>query len=422
MGTETAMQDVKSLTRMAAAAAVLLGLGLGFGPALAQTTGRNPSHEDILRGFDASALWASREDLGYGATYNPVGMIVKWQKPILYRIDGFRFKPEMITFAIAALQRQAGIAGVEVREAAAGDEANYTIMFRDVERFEMSSGCKASCYMTPRFDHVSGHMISATLQINLSAANLERCIVHEILHGFGLFNHPHRLHSVLSYYTNAFVHDLTEPDEVMLRSLYDARLKPATSRLGALVLADGLIEEKRRAINPAAPPKSDPAPVLRDVVADLEKAADGGSQRAMLYLAEAARRGYGMAKDTGRMKALLDRAEAIDTLPARFDLAHALASGRYVAKDEARAARLYRQNAELGHQASQNNLAVLLRDGKGIEMDKAAALAWFTIAARDNYALAERNRQKLAESLPPEQQEAARARAAAWKPPTEAAK
>jgi hypothetical protein len=407
------------------AAVAVLATALWFAlcpaPAPAQTTGRNPSHEDILRGFDASVLWASREDIGYGGVYNPVGMIVKWQKPIVYKVEGLSFKPEMIAFAIATLKRQAGIAGVTMREAAADESANFLIIFRDVANFSLN-GRKASCYMTPRFDPGNGHMQSASLYINLSSHDLERCIIHETLHGFGLFNHPHRLHSVLSYYTGNFVHDMTEADEVMLRSLYDAKMKPGMSRLAALSLADGLIEEKRRAINANAPPKTDPTPVLRDVVADLQKAATGGNLRAMVYLAEAARRGYGMAPDMAGMKAQIEALAALDTVEARFELAYALAAGRYLPKDESRAAALYQRNAELDHKTSQNNLAVLLRDGKGVPMDKAAALTWFTIAARDDYALAESNRRKLAETLPATDLDEAQARATAWKSRAQAAR
>jgi hypothetical protein len=423
------MQHIKSLARSAAVAAALrlgpavgLGIGLWVSPALAlvQAPARTPSHEDILRGFDASALSASREDVAYGGSYDPVGMIAKWQKPIVYRIEGLRSRPEAINLAIATLKQQAALAGIEVRPANAPSEANYTIAFRNVANFDLGDR-KAVCYLTYNFN-TSGHMQWASLQINLAAPSLERCVRHEILHGFGLLNHPHRLHSVLSYHTGDQMAELTEADVVLLRSLYDPRIQPAMSRLAALVVADGLIEANRRAINPQAPPKTDPGAVLRDVVADLERAAASGNVRAMMYLAEAAWQGYGMPKDPARMKALIDRAAATRDIVARFDLAHALSNGRYMPRDDARAAALYRRNAELGHAVSQNNFAVMLRDGIGVPVDRTAALVWFTLAARGNVAVAERSRQKLAESLPPDQQQEATRRAAAWKPATEAAR
>lgn len=401
-------------------AAVLLFAGLGTAVALVQAPNRNPTHEDILRGFDASALSASREDVAYGGSYDPVGMIVKWQKPIVYRIEGLRSRPDAINLAIATLQQQAALAGIEVRAARAPSEANYTIAFRNVANFDIGDR-KAVCYLTYNFN-TTGQMQWASLQINLAAPSLERCVRHEILHGFGLMNHPHRLHSVLSYHVGDQMAELTEADIVMLRSLYDPRIRPAMSRLAALTVADGLIEANRRILNPQAPPKTDPAPVLRDVIADLDKAAAGGNVRAMMYLAEAAWQGYGMAKDPVRMAALIDRASATHDVVARFDLAHALGSGRYMPRDDARAAALYRRNAESGHAVSQNNYAVMLRDGLGVPVDRVAALTWFTLAARGNVAIAERSRQALLRSLPPEQQQEAARRAAAWRPAADPAR
>lgn len=390
----------------------------------AQTTGKNPSHADILRGFDAAAFWASREDVDYGGTYNPTGLVVKWNREIVYRVDGLQFKPAAVEHAVATLKRQAGIAGIAIRAANGSEEANFLINFRDVANFTMSGGRKAGCYMTHNYDTRTGHMKLATLNINLSSRDVDRCIVHETLHGFGLFNHPHKLHSVLSYYTNNFVFDLTEPDIVMLQTLYDPRLKAGASRLAGLILADGIIEEKRRALNPAAPPKTDSTPIFQAVIADLEKAAASGNMRAALYLAEAYRFGLSVPKDAARVRTILDEAERLATdQDKRFELAYALYGGQYAGKHESRAVALYRRNAELGHHISQNNLAVALRDGRGVAQDKREALMWFTIAAVSrNYDLAERNRQGLLGQLTPEDQAEAEKRAAAWKPAAEAAR
>jgi len=400
----------------------VLALVLWFGPAaaLVQPPSRTPTHEDILRGFDASALSASREDVAYGGSYDPVGMIVKWQKPIVYRIEGLRARPDAVNLAIATLKQQAALAGVEVRAAKAPSEANYTIAFRNVANFDIGDR-KAVCYITYSFNS-SGHMQWAELQINLAAPSLERCVRHEILHGFGLMNHPHRLHSVLSYHVGDQMAEMTEADIVLLRTLYDARILPAMSRLAALVTADGLIEANRRALNPAAPPRTSAAPVLRDAIADLETAAANNNTRALMYLAEAATQGYGMPKDPARTAVLIDRAAATRDLNARFDLALSLATGRYVPRDIPRAAALYRRNAEAGHAVSQNNYAVMLRDGIGVPMDRTAALVWFTLAARGNVAVAERSRRALAQALPPDQQQEAARRAATWRPAAEPAR
>jgi hypothetical protein len=413
-------QGAMTMALVAVLVWALLLAGLDSSVALVQAPSQTPTHDDILRGFDASALSASREDVAYGGTYDPVGMIVKWQKPIIYKIEGLRSRPDAINFAIATLQQQAALAGIEVRAARAPSEANYTITFRNVAGFNLGDR-KAVCFLTYNFN-TTGHMQWAALQINLAAPSLERCVRHEILHGFGLMNHPHHLHSVLSYHVGDHMADVTEADIVMLRSLYDPSIRPAMSRLAALTIADGLIEANRRALNPRAPAKTDPMPVLRDVISDLDKAAAGGNVRAMMYLAEAAWQGYGMPKDPARVAAWIERASATRDVVARFDLAHALGSGRYMPKDNARAAALYRRNAELGHAVSQNNYAVMLRDGLGVPVDHVAALTWFTLAARGNVVSAERSRQAMMQNLPPAQQQEAARRAATFRPVAEPAR
>lgn len=384
-------------------------------PAAAQTTGKNPSHADIVKGFDAAAFWASPEDVDYGGTYNPTGMVIKWHREIIWRVDGFRHNKAAIATATGALARMAEIAGLQQREAKDGEEANFIFVFRDVANF-LLNGRRAGCYMTPSYNMLTGHMLKAELQVNLSSSGLDRCIIHETLHGFGLLNHPHKLHSVLSYYTSNFVYDLTEPDIVMLQTLYDPRLKAAASRLAGLMLADGIIEEKRRARNPAAPPKTDSTALFQAAFADLEKAAASGNGRAAVYLAEAYRYGLTVPKDETKMWAVLDRAAQAPDGAQRFDVAFALAGGRYVPRDETRAAAIYRPLAQGGHVVAQNNLAVLLQDGKGVPEDKVEALMWFTIAAGKDFKLAESNRQKLLPKLPVEAQSVAAQRAAAWKP------
>ncbi len=393
-------------------------------PALAQTTGRNPSHEDILRGFDIAALYADKDQgrIGYGSGATLTGVVTKWTGPVRYRIEGMDYDKARIAESIAALNRLAGIAGVTVEPAGTGNP-NFSIIFVNTEDLRTSNGGRAGCITSWNEDKWYGRLHWAKLTINLGhRGDIGRCIVHEMLHAFGLRGHPHRLHSILSYSTDRFVFDLTEADTVMLQTLYDKRIPAGLARLPAVALADGIIEEKRRALNPAAPPKSAAEPVLDDILADLRKAADDGNVRAMLHLAEAYRFGIRLPKDMAQMAALLDRADALTDMDRVFDLAYALQFGRHVPKDLPRAAAIYRRGAEAGFTAFQNNLGTMLRDGTGIPPDQTEALMWFTIAARARHAMAESNRSKLSETAPGEVQAAAIARADAWKPAATAAK
>jgi len=404
--------------------AAIIGLsGFLAATAVAQTTGRNPSHADILRGFDIAALYADKSQgtTGYGSGATMTGIVAKWTRPVVYRVDGMTYDKARIAETIESLKRVAAIAGVSVSE---GTEAtaNFILVFRNTDNLRSSNGGKAGCLTSWNSHQWTGAFNRAELHINLGTrSDLTQCINHEMLHAFGLRGHPHKLHSVMSYYTVRIVFDMTEADTVMLQTLYDKRMKPGLSRLAAMVLADGIIEEKRRALNPAAPPKTDSTALFHDVIADLEVAAKAGNARALLSLAEAYRFGLALPKDEARMQALIAQAAQLPDAAQRFDAAYALNNGYFVPQDAAHAASIYRRNADVGHLTSQNNLALLLRDGKGVPQDMTEALMWFTIAA-GKYDLAERNRQSLLPKLTPDIQAAAQQRAAAWKPAAEVAR
>lgn len=410
----------------ATAAAAALATMLSGSPAFAQTTGANPSHEDILRGFDISALYAdtSQGTTGFGSGATMTGVVTKWTKPIQYSLNGLMYDKARIAETVAALKRIAALTGVEVREVETGSaDANFRIVFRNTENLRTSNGGKAGCLTSWNADQWTGRMNSAEMQINLAYINnISSCIVHELLHAFGLRGHPHKLHSIMSYYTTKIVFDLTEADTVLLQTLYDRRMKAGTPRLAALVLADGITEEKRRNLNPGAPPKSEPDHMLHEIRAILARDAEKGNVRAMLHLIQAYRGGIGAEKNEIKATEWEARAAQQKNPMERFYLAYALANGYYLPKDETRARLLYQENADADHTTSQNNLAMMLRDGKGGPEDKLGALTWLMIAAQKNHTLAERNRQALLPLVSPEWQRQARERAETWKPAQQAAK
>ena len=407
------------------AVAVLAGLAMA-GPAWTQTTGNNPSHEDILRGFDISALYAdtSQGTTGFGAGATMTGVLTKWDRTIAYSLNGLLYDNTRIKETVDALNRMAGIAGLETREVQpeSGD-ANFRIVFRNSENLRTSNGGKAGCLTSWKYDKWTGRMIGAELQINLAYINgISHCIIHEMLHAFGLRGHPHKLHSIMSYYTSKIVFDLTEADMVMLQTLYDPRMKLGLPRLSAAALADDIIEEKRRALNPAAPPRSDPAPVFRDIVASLEKEAEAGGVHAMLHLAEAYRVGSGVTPSRHLHRQWLQRAMSHPDPKERFDAAYALHFGRILPVNHAQALLLYEEIARSGINAAQNNLGHMLRNGHGAPANKVEAMKWFILAAQAGNALAGKNRDSLLPQLTPEEHAEAQKRAAEWQPVQQAAR
>lgn len=421
-------QSCIPVAKMRAAMAALLGgvCLLAAGMAAAQTTGKNPSHEDILRGFDISALYAdtAQGTTGFGSGATLTGVVVRWENPIVYSLDGLQYDKARIAETVETLKKFADLAGIVVKEGAVGGkDVNFRIVFRNTDNLRASNGGKVGCLTSWNSDNWTGRLNWAELQINLAyQAGISQCIQHELLHAFGLRGHPHKLHSILSYYTTRFVFEPTEADIVLLQTLYDRRIKAGMPRLEAVVLANGIIEEKRRALNPAAPPATSPDAVLADIRASIVALAESGNVRAMLHLAEAFRGGKGAELDPQRSKAWLDRATASIDPVQRFDAAYALQFGRIVPRDQERAARLYAGIADTGQAAAQNNLGNMLRNGHGLATDKIEALKWFILSAKAGNKLAEKNRDSLSAELADDERGEAERRAGAWKPVAQAAR
>lgn len=407
--------------------AFVFGLsGLLISAADAQTTGKNPSHADILRGFDIAALYAdtTQGTTGFGSGATLTGMVVRWDNPIVYSLDGLQYDKTSMAETVKTLKKFADLAGIVVKEGAVGGkDVNFRIIFRNTDNLRASNGGKVGCLTSWNSDNWTGRLNWAELQINLAyQSGISQCIQHELLHAFGLRGHPHKLHSILSYYTTRFVFEPTEADIVLLQTLYDRRIKTGMPRLEAVTLASGIIEEKRRALNPAAPPATPPDAVLADIRASIVTLAESGNVRAMLHLAEAFRSGKGADLDPERSRIWLERATASIDPVQRFDAAYALQFGRIVQRDQERAARLYAGIADTGQASAQNNLGHMLRHGHGLTTDKVEALKWFILSAKTGNKLAEKNRDSLSAELAEDERSEAQQRAAAWKPAVEAAR
>lgn len=211
------------------------------------------SHDQLVRAFDEAAL--------------AHGFVTKWTEPIRYAADGRTDDTARLAYAEAALLRMAAMAGVEAYKVPHVSAANFALVFSNVENFRLSSGQTAFCYATPMADN-NGHMTKVTLHLNINVPNAfygqtqtlspERCIMHEMMHGFGFYGHPHTTYSILSY-GNIRLHDMTEADELLLRTLYDERMKPGLQRWPALHQAHEIMAELRHAAYPDQPRPGFPA-------------------------------------------------------------------------------------------------------------------------------------------------------------------
>ncbi|WP_300303722.1 DUF2927 domain-containing protein [Ferrovibrio sp.] len=238
--------------------AALAGIALACIALLSACLGRDwkpplQSHDQLVRAFDEAALAR--------------GFVMKWTEPIRYAADGRTDDAARLAFAEATLLRMAAIAGVEAYKVPHVSAANFALVFSNVENFKLASGQTAFCYAVPLADR-NGHMTKVILHLNINMPNAfygqmqtlspEQCIVHEMMHGFGFYGHPHTTYSILSY-GNIRLQDMTEADELLLRTLYDGRMKPGLQRWPALHQAHEIMAELRHEAYPDQPRPGFPA-------------------------------------------------------------------------------------------------------------------------------------------------------------------
>lgn len=140
--------------------------------------------------------------------------------------------------AFSAVSRIAEIARLPV-ERVGPDEprANTIVILTDNES---SSGVR-TCFTQPRWKN--WRMTKVELNVNFAnMRRIDRCIIHEAMHGFGFNAHPHSADSILSYVYNRS--DLTVLDRRLIETLYDARLQPGMARAKAAPIACRILAEK----------------------------------------------------------------------------------------------------------------------------------------------------------------------------------
>ncbi|NKN34934.1 peptidoglycan-binding protein [Agrobacterium sp. a22-2] len=160
----------------------------------------------------------------------------------------------------------------------------------------------------------------------------------------------------------------------------------------------------------------------RGVANDLSKAAvwyqhaaDRGFAPAQYRLANLYEKGTGVERDIAKAKALYQQAADAGNASAMHNLAVLYASGADGTPDFAKAAEWFTRAAELGVSDSQFNLAVLFARGNGVSQDLEASYKWFAIAAKDGDKDAAKKRDEVANAMPAERLEQARATVDLWK-------
>lgn len=354
--------------------------------------------ERLLQHFDELVLHRSGDD-------SKSGQVRKWVEPIRVRLIGTQtgfYGPD----AVAALRRIAAVAGVAVEEVPEeSTNANYTMEFMDTA-FLLAAGRTASCVARTRTNS-EGRILWVHLLLNYrNPLGMRRCVDHEIGHSFG-FGHSHIADSVMSYAAGRAT--MTPLDHLILRALYDKRMKPGTARLAAL-------EQVKTVLAELAGEPPGPADYLDTAAARMAADAEAGDIWTQNQLGWAYESGEGRSKDYAEALRWYRRSAEAGNSFGMFKLGWFATKGLAQPADDALAIAWYRKAAALRHAVAQNNLGFHFREGKGAPADTVEAMMWFEIAARTGYALAIRNRDELAGTMPAADLAEARRRAESWKP------
>ena len=241
-------------------AAVILTLGLALGlaapPTLAQVAwaglGRPSSPDALLRNFERMAFGEDGPALEWST-------LERWGQPvaaILVGDGGEPYRADIETvFAIFE-----AMTGLEFTLPQADSAADIEIFFSErawfrsatANRFPQSG--RVLCFANTLTDF-SGTVISAVAVIpnDLRETRVDECIAHELMHTLGFPGHPSRTLNSALRNGNAS-RNLTVNDMILIRTLYDPRLRPGMLRGEVLLLAKEIIGEMLGRVRTAADP------------------------------------------------------------------------------------------------------------------------------------------------------------------------
>ncbi len=169
--------------------------------------------------------------------------IVRWTQPIYYAGQNASASPGIERKTLAAVKRIAAIAGVALEEVVSSDpRVNLRVFLTDHEAPATPGQAGVqTCYSLVSWKAFAITLVDLYISFS-QIGQIDRCVVHEALHGFGFQSHPHSGDSILSYVYNRS--DLTVLDRLLIETLYDRRLSPGMPRAAAAKAACRILGEK----------------------------------------------------------------------------------------------------------------------------------------------------------------------------------
>ncbi|WFS01210.1 peptidoglycan-binding protein [Rhizobium tumorigenes] len=154
---------------------------------------------------------------------------------------------------------------------------------------------------------------------------------------------------------------------------------------------------------------------LKQAASWYQLSADKGFAPAQYRLASMYEKGNGLDRDLAKAKQYYQLAADQGNASAMHNLAVLFASGAAGAQDYAAAVDWFTKAANFGVSDSQFNLAILYARGNGVKQDLTESYKWFAIAAKGGDKDAAQKRDEVANSLKPDQLQAAKEKVDLWK-------
>jgi len=221
------------------------------------------SNSQLLRNFLSIALQAeAADDIGADGGI----AISKWDSPVRYRLAGAQTRDRVQIAAFS--QHLSNITGLDIREAGEVERYNMDIRFvpvafRAAEMRELLAtqwlGPRVANLATGWRDHEMDRCFTLTTRDPQSGVTgtahvfikdelpliwRETCIIEELTQSLGLLNDDPRASPSIFNDDGAY-QALTSHDELLLRVLYDPRIRPGMRRRSVVPLAEEVIAEIR---------------------------------------------------------------------------------------------------------------------------------------------------------------------------------
>lgn len=359
---------------------------------------------NYLQAFYEILLFTTGQNPGEGNQPQPMPLS-KFVDPIRVRIIGPQADQHRNSILQQA-QRLADLAGVQLTVLAASDSSENLLVEMYHRRPSDNFRCRAAINLTAQGQR-RGHVF-----IEPSAVN--QCATHEIMHTLGFSHDYGKFDTVMSYVYKAT--ELTAIDRMLIRVLYDPRLKSGMRWIPAITAARDALVDKLLA--DGAPPET--AEMGRRFVGNFPEMmkrefAEKGNVEIQAQLGYAYTFAEAIPKDEFAGYFWFRRAAEAGHAGAQANVGVSLLYGRGTSADPAIGIPWLKRAAAQGHNGAIFNLGTAYRDGRGVERDAVEAYKWLAVAAKQMTA-ARTNLENLTPQLTAVQIAEGKRRAEAWKP------